>query len=108
MSDTSVRRRPGGRWARGRESVLDAALVFLGSEGPHALTVSEVAARAGVHETSIYRRWGSREALIIDALLSASQEFLPIPDTGSLRADLIAFANSLGAYLNETVGNALA
>ena len=108
MSDTDVRRRPGGRSARVRESVIDAALVVLSSNGHDALTVSEVAARAGVHETSIYRRWGSRENLIIDALLSASQEFLPIPDTGSLRADLIAFANSLGAYLNGTLGNALA
>lgn len=108
MSDTGVRRRPGGRSARVRESVLDAALVVLGSEGPDAVTVTEIAARAGVHGTSIYRRWGSRENVVIDALLSASQEFLPIPDTGSLRADLIAFANSLGAYLHGTLGNALA
>jgi AcrR family transcriptional regulator len=108
MSETDVRPRPGGRSARVRQSVLDAALVVLGSEGADALTIAEVAARAGVHETSIYRRWGSRENVIIDALLSASQEFLPIPDTGSLRADLIEFATSLGAYLNGTLGNALA
>jgi AcrR family transcriptional regulator len=107
MSDTDVRRRPGGRSARVRQAVRDAALEVLSGEGADALTVGEVAARAGVHETSIYRRWGSRENVIIDALLSASQEFLPIPDTGSLRGDLIAFATSLGAYLDSALGNAL-
>jgi AcrR family transcriptional regulator len=107
MSDTAVRHRPGGRSARLRQAVLDATLEILGEHGADALTVSEVAARSGVHETSIYRRWGSREKVIIDALLSTSQELLPIPDTGSLRADLIAFATSLGSYLNSTLGNAL-
>jgi AcrR family transcriptional regulator len=108
MSNTDVRRRPGGRSARVRQSVRDAALDVLREQGADALTVSEVAARAGVHETSVYRRWGSRENVIVDALLSASHEFLPIPDTGSLRADLMAFATSIGAYLNSTLGSALA
>ena len=108
MSDTDVRRRPGGRSARVRQSVLEAALEILGERGADTLTVTDLAARSGVHETSIYRRWGSRENVIIDALLSTSEEFLPIPDTGSLRADLIAFATSLGIYLNSTLGNALA
>ncbi len=107
MSDTDVRRRPGGRSARVREAVLDATLEILGERGVDALTIGDVAAMAGVHETSIYRRWGSRENVIIDALLSTSEELLPIPDTGSLRADLIAFATSLESYLNSTLGNAL-
>jgi AcrR family transcriptional regulator len=92
---------------RRREAVLDATLEILGEHGAAALTISELAARARVHETSIYRRWGSRENVIIDALLSASDERLPIPDTGSLRADLIAFATSLGSYLNSALGSAL-
>jgi AcrR family transcriptional regulator len=107
MNEPGVRRRPGGRSARVQEAVRSAALAVLGEHGADALTISEIAVRAGVHETSIYRRWGSRENVIIDALLSASQEFLPIPDTGSLRADLIAFATSVGTYLNSTLGSAL-
>jgi AcrR family transcriptional regulator len=107
MNETGVRRRPGGRSARVQEAVRSVALDVLGEHGADALTISEIAARAGVHETSIYRRWGSRENVIIDALLSASQEFLPIPDTGSLRADLLAFATSVGTYLNSTLGSAL-
>jgi AcrR family transcriptional regulator len=107
MSNTQVRRRPGGRSARVREAVLDATLQVLGEHGADELTIGELAARAGVHETSIYRRWGSRENVIIDALLSTSEALLPIPDTGSLRGDLIAFATSLGSYLNSTLGRAL-
>jgi AcrR family transcriptional regulator len=108
MSDTDVRRRPGGRSARVRQAVLDATLELLGEQGADALAVSEIALRAGVHETSIYRRWGTREDVIIDALLSNSEQLLPIPDTGSLRSDLIAFAVSLDEYLNSTLGAALA
>ena len=107
MSDTDIRRRPGGRSARVRQSVLDATLEILTDHGADALSISEVAARAGVHETSIYRRWGTRENVIIDALLSTSEDLLPIPDTGSLRADLIAFAASLDAYLTSPLGRAL-
>jgi AcrR family transcriptional regulator len=107
MSDTEVRRRPGGRSARVRQAVLDATLELVGEQGADALAVSEIALRAGVHETSIYRRWGTREDVIIDALLSNSEQLLPIPDTGSLRSDLIAFAVSLDAYLNSALGGAL-
>jgi AcrR family transcriptional regulator len=108
MSDTDIRRRPGGRSARVRQAVLEATLAVLGEHGADGFTVSEVAARAGVHETSIYRRWGTRENVIIDALLSTSDELLPIPDTGSLRGDLIAFALSLIGYLDTALGGTLA
>jgi AcrR family transcriptional regulator len=108
MNDSEVRRRPGGRSARVRQAVLDATLELLGEQGADALAVNEVALRAGVHETSIYRRWGTREDVIIDALLSNSEQLLPIPDTGSLRTDLVAFAVSLEAYLNSPLGGALA
>ena len=107
MSDTKIRSRPGGRSARVRESVLDSALEILAARGADALTIGAVAAESGVHETTIYRRWGSREHVIVDALLSSSEEWLPIPDTGSLRDDLNAFATSLVSYLNSPLGSAL-
>lgn len=106
MSKTEIRRRPGGRSARVRRAVLDATL-DLCAHGLDALTVADVAARAGVHETSIYRRWGTRENLMIDALLGAADEQLPVPDTGTLRGDLIAYATALATYLTTPLGNAL-
>ena len=103
-----VRRRTGGRSARVRSAVLHATLQATAEHGPGGVTISEIARRAGVHATSIQRRWGSRENVILDAMLTYSQEKLPIPNTGALRDDLIAFARSITAYLATPLGEALA
>ncbi|MFE3068482.1 TetR/AcrR family transcriptional regulator [Streptomyces sp. NPDC059247] len=107
MSEERVRRRTGGRSARVRRAVLDATLRAVAEQGPDAVSVPEIARRAGVHETSVYRRWGTREHLVVDALLAYSEEQLRIPDTGTLRGDLIAFSDSLAAYLDTPFGKAL-
>ncbi|MEV5836944.1 TetR/AcrR family transcriptional regulator [Nocardia sp. NPDC052112] len=103
-----VRRRPGGRSTRVRTAVLQAALEALAELGPGGVTMSEIARRAGVHATSIQRRWGTTENVMLDALLDRSQEQLPIPDTGSLRGDMIALAQATAAYLATPLGIALA
>ncbi|QDY80425.1 TetR/AcrR family transcriptional regulator [Streptomyces qinzhouensis] len=107
MSEEQVRRRTGGRSARVRRAVLDATLQAVAESGPDAVGIPDIARRAGVHETSVYRRWGTREHLVVDALLAYSQEQLHIPDTGTLREDLITFADSLTAYLDTPFGKAL-
>jgi AcrR family transcriptional regulator len=81
-------RRVGGRSARVRRQVLDAATEILLKEGLDATTIAAVAERSGVHHTSIYRRWGDRTALIRDALLEAVDTAVPVRDTGSLREEL--------------------
>ncbi|MGY1980142.1 TetR/AcrR family transcriptional regulator [Nocardia gipuzkoensis] len=108
MTEPEVRRRTGGRSARVRQAVLDATLQLAAENGPDAVSIPEVARIAGVHETSIYRRWGTREHLILDALLSYSSQQLPIPDTGTVREDLIDFARSIAAYQAGPLGIALA
>jgi AcrR family transcriptional regulator len=107
MSEPDIRRRPGGRSARVREAVFEATLAALAEHGTAGFSIGDVAQRAGVHETSIYRRWGTRERLALDAMLDRSQRELPIPDTGSFRDDLAAFARELVAYLNTPLGRAL-
>jgi AcrR family transcriptional regulator len=86
--DDALGRRPGGRSARVRDAVRAATLSELAEKGHAALTVEGVATRSGVHKTTVYRRWGSVEGLIADALEMASEEPWPIPDTGSVRGDL--------------------
>lgn len=107
MTETKATR-PGGRAARVREAVLNAALDTLAEGGLTQFNVGTVARLAEVNETSIYRRWRTRENLITDALLSMSDELIPVPDTGSLREDLLAFATALHAFLNTARGRALA
>ena len=107
MSDQAARR-PGGRSARVRADVLRSTLEALAERGQDSLTVSEIARRSGVHATSIQRRWGTLPNLVLDALLTYSQEQLPIPDTGNLRDDMIALARLIAAYLDTPMGTALA
>ena len=73
-------------------------------KGIDALTIAEVAARAGVHETSIYRRWGTKHALARDACVQYGEVALAIPDTGSLRSDLVALLERLVAILRSSQG----
>ncbi len=93
------RKRPGGRSARVRSAVLGATLAELAAVGYSALTLEGIARRAGVHKTTVYRRWGSRDRLLLEAILERSSEQVPIPDTGSLRADLFAVATAVIAMI---------
>jgi AcrR family transcriptional regulator len=103
-----VARRPGGRSARVRADVLQSTLEALAEGGPGDLTVSEIARRSGVHATSIQRRWGAVQNLVLDALLTYSQDQMPTPDTGNLRDDMVGLARLIMAYLDTPLGNALA
>src|SRR3954453_14122004 len=66
--------------------------------------ISRGAERAGVHPSTIYRRWGSAENLVLDVALARVQEESPIPATGDLRADLVAYATRLAAGLARPGG----
>jgi AcrR family transcriptional regulator len=108
QASAAIRRRTGGRSARVRAAVLDATLDTLLAQGPDRLSIADIAVAAGVHETSIYRRWRTKENLIIDALFARTEQDIPVPDTGSLRGDLIAAARSLAAVLTSPIGALLA
>jgi len=70
--------------------VLDAVVAELGEHGYDGLTTDAVAARAGVHRTTVYRRWGDVGGLLADVLDAASDDDWQPPDTGSLESDLAA------------------
>ncbi len=108
MSAPSPRRaRPGGRSARVKSSVIEATLSALVADGYAALSVADVAHRAGVHETSIYRRWGTKAALASEACLSSAASAIRVPETGSLRRDLRALVAQVIRFLGSDVGRAL-
>ena len=85
---TPQRPRPGGRTARVRAQVLDAVQLELTENGYDALTVDAVAARAGVHRTTVYRRWHDVGGLIADVFAAARDLNWNPSNTGSLRGDL--------------------
>lgn len=80
-----------------REAVLRATLEELAETGYGSLSFEGIARRAGVHKTTLYRRWESREALLLEAFLERGFEQVPIPDTGSLRRDLLAYGREIAA-----------
>lgn len=87
--------RPGGRTARVRAQVLDAVCAELAEHGFDALTVETVAARAGVHRTTVYRRWGDVGGLLADVFDAAGDDDWSPPDTGSLVGDLTALNHEI-------------
>ncbi|MEV4107331.1 TetR/AcrR family transcriptional regulator [Nonomuraea sp. NPDC049695] len=97
--------RPGGRTARVRAAVMEATQDELVEHGFHGLTMDQVAARAGVGKTTVYRRWGSRAGLVTDLMTELANQSTPHADTGDVEEDLRANALSvLGAITDGRLG----
>ncbi|CAG7646691.1 TetR/AcrR family transcriptional regulator [Actinacidiphila bryophytorum] len=97
----AVQTRPGGRSARVRAAV-HRAVEELAAAGPaETLTIPAVAARAGVHPTTVYRRWGSVGQLLADAATSRFSGNVVVPDTGSLAGDLERWMDDVATDLAD-------
>lgn len=91
----TTRKRPGRPPDPERASrILGAALEVLADTGYDKLTIDEVAARAQAGKATVYRHWGSKAELVVDAVKAAKGTVAVVPDTGSLRGDLEAVAES--------------
>ncbi len=101
------RRRTGGRSASIQATVFEATIQLLQEQGYEAWSFASIGERTGVHETTLYRRWKTKEQLVIDAVASQVAQDIPIPDTGALRSDLIQLLQSLRTFLESAVGQAL-
>ncbi|MGQ4615817.1 TetR/AcrR family transcriptional regulator C-terminal ligand-binding domain-containing protein [Nocardia sp. R7R-8] len=95
------------RGQRLQDAVLAATIARIEDVGISRVRVIDVAKEAGVHETSIYRRWKTLPRLLIDALVSASVAAIPVPDTGSTRRDLEEFTAGLARFTQTPHGAAL-
>ena len=103
--DTQAPRRGRPRDARCDQAILHATLDMLAEGGAAHLSIDAVAARAGVGKATIYRRWSSKEALVLDALGSTDTSLVDSPDTGGLRTDLEAYFDALLERLRESEGS---
>lgn len=93
--------RTGGRSARVKQAVLDAATVELVDGGYAAFSLPKVAERAGVHLSTVHRRWQTKERLILEVLSGLTAGMVPDPRGSSLRADLLELARSVAEMLGE-------
>ncbi|WP_329004444.1 TetR/AcrR family transcriptional regulator [Kribbella sp. NBC_00709] len=99
MTATDRATRPGGRTARVRSEVLAAVEAELAEHGYDGLTIDAVAARSGVHRTTVYRRWKTVAGLLVDLLRAGADDSWEPADTGSLEGDLIAVNREVHAAL---------
>ena len=92
--------------------ILDAALDVLAEVGYAGMTVDMVATRARAGKGALYRRWSSKEELVIDAVARMGRldvDVDQLPDTGTLRGDILALIRlelmeSQGRKLRVTAG----
>src|ERR1700684_4194806 len=109
QSALAGRAQPVGRGPKVRAAVLAATLAELTETGYAALTVDNVARRAGIHKTTIYRRWKDREDLVADAVVDlASSAKMPFPDTGDIGTDLVRLARMTVVFLTSPAGRTVA
>jgi AcrR family transcriptional regulator len=91
MTATEV---PGTRAARRtparRAAIFDSVFALLAEVGYDRMTMDAVAARAHVSKATIYRTWPEKPQLVADALSYHFQDTPALPDSGSLRGDLLA------------------
>jgi AcrR family transcriptional regulator len=84
--------------------VLDATSDLLTEVGYEKLSVEDVASHAGVHKTTVYRRWPTKAELVFAAVIAEAEVNVPIPDSGSLHGDLQALARSVAANIGSDGG----
>ena len=96
--DAPRRGRP--RDARCDHAILQATLDLLTEGGASGLSIDGVAARAGVGKATIYRRWSSKEALLLEAL-GTDTSVMPSPDTGTLRGDVEQYFEAMLDKLHQ-------
>ncbi len=77
------------------DAILDAVVELLRDAGSGRVGMREVAERSGTSLATIYRRWPSREDMLLDALARFITEDAPVPDTGDVRGDLLAVIDAI-------------
>lgn len=101
------------RGAELEHAILDAAWEQLTAEGYEHFTVDTVAARAQTSKPVLYRRWKTRDELLHATIRhQGGTTAFPVPDTGSLRGDLLAYLaevntrrNGVAALLSSMLGS---
>lgn len=88
-------------------AVLDATVAELAQVGYAGLRLENVASRAQVNKTTVYRRWPTRADLVRDVVRDFASVEESLPDTGNLRDDLFELVTRLLAFLRTPTGQVM-
>ncbi|GHH80780.1 transcriptional regulator [Streptomyces sulfonofaciens] len=100
MAPRSPARTGRPRSAAADAAILEATRAALVDLGWSKLTLGDVATRAGVAKTTLYRRWAGKNELVVDAVAALFDE-LELPDRGSLAADVEYVVRQFAALLDR-------
>jgi AcrR family transcriptional regulator len=81
--------------------VVDATFDLINENGFAGLSIDGIAVRAGVSKAAIYRRWDSKDELLVDAMASII-ETVEIGETGDIRNDLVEALRSMQLFICDT------
>ncbi|MFE9574837.1 TetR/AcrR family transcriptional regulator [Nocardia sp. NPDC006044] len=86
-------------------AITSAAFAELAEVGYGKLTMEGVARRAGVSKPTLYRRWATKEQLVLALVEQVAVAAAEVPDTGSLRGDLRAFLEATAAGFSHPLAS---
>ena len=90
-----------------RDGVIRAAILrLLADVGYGALTMDAVASEAGVGKATIYRRWRTKQDLVVDTISDLNRAGSVTPDTGSVESDLREMMHQMVAIISGPTGAA--
>ena len=100
---------PPGTRRRGEtleRAIFSAVLAELDSVGYDAMTMEGVAAKAQTGKAALYRRWPSKQDLVLDTLQCQLPLCGELPDTGTIRGDLLVLLSGMAAMFGSPTGAA--
>lgn len=107
---TAAAAEPGRTTRRRGDALVDAILAAVMEElaevGYPALSIERVAERARTGKASIYRRWPTRLELVLDAIDHVMPRLDDVPDTGSIRDDLLVVLRRIAGVMGSRAGAA--
>jgi AcrR family transcriptional regulator len=86
------------------DAILDAAFALLRQVGYDRLTMDAVAVEARASKATIYRHWPGKAELVADAVRCCSSTAADVPDTGSMRGDLLAVMDRMATAMASEDG----
>jgi len=89
------------------EAIAKAVAGLLAEVGLAGMSVDSIAARAGVSKASIYRRWSSKEDLVVDVIANLVGTEAVVAPSGDLRHDLIQLLARIEAFFSEIQAGAI-
>ena len=107
MASGQPAKRPGGRTAAVSNAIRTAVEELVAEKGSERVTIPMVAERAGVNPTTVYRRWPDAATMINDLATYRLDPDRPLPNTGDLRSDIVAWATEILTHYRKPINAAI-